>query len=423
MAIWDRFMGKGDGRALTGANAVARSNAVTGMADSWLRNILIRSAPRYYSPRAVMQLPAVAASVRLVQAQLASLPMVVEERRGDDWEPVQPDDPEALIVSGRWGAFESSNKARRMVARSVMLWGFAAIRVDRDGARLAGLTVLNPDEVQRNEENGEVVYRYTPSVGGQVQLDRTDLAWFDYYDPANDRVSIVAPLELSWHAIRLGLAAIYFGSGYFERGATGELFFVQGMDDETASAVTTKEVWAEEDEMRREGRRSLLLPPGVDVKQLSSNIADAKLAEIVLTATKAAAACFSIPNILVGDDSQSTLAHAAQQELRFARNVLTDFASTLAEELSVTIWPGLARRVRFDFSDVTSEDRATRYQAYSLALNRKPWLEANEVREMEGFEPLDGGAGLDAAGNPLQDMVDEAVAASTPSDPDDDEDE
>ena len=347
------------------------------------------SVPMDYDEEAALMFPAVVRCIQLVSERAAALPMVVEQARGDEWEPVNPEDPEAVVVSKQWLPNETSATGRMMWMDSIMRFGWGVVLVEREGegGRLSGLRLLNPDaDLTRTAEAGVVVIKKN-----NVALERGDLAVIDWKPPL-DRVEVVPPLAACWPAVRAGIAADSWAGAYFADGATGTLFFMHRPDPAVViagKAGTKKLLEADleksEKEMRLGNRRSMLLPDATDVKAIASNVKDADVGNIILSATRAVCDVFGVPSQLLSDPKASTYNNVSQAGIDFARGTMSAWARRIAEELSLAIWPLGNRRVRFDLEKVTAEARRDRVYP-TIALVNAGIISPNEARLSEDYE-------------------------------------
>ena len=339
------------------------------------------AAPRRYSPYAAIGFPPVVGCLQTISERLSRLPRVVERRRGERW--VEVDDAESDVVVRMWGPTEPAGLGLFMLMKSIVLWGWGVVLIRRGaGMRVAGLRVLNPENLGRNEASGSVKYTF-----GVAELDRSDLAVLEW-SPALDRVEVIPPLAPCWPAVRAGMAANAWAGGYYERGASGQLLY-EAQGASAGQARVSKDVWAEEDRMREEGRRSLILPPGYRARPVSGNMREADVGNIVLTAKQAVCDVLGVPSVLLNDPSASTFSNKQTASLDFARGTLASWAERIGEELSLACWPDGSRRMRFDLEFATSDDRMDRVTA-TVALVNAGIVSVDEARLSEDFEALGG---------------------------------
>ena len=339
-----------------------------------------RAAPRAYSPYAAMGFPPVVGCLQTMSERLARLPRVVEDREGELWKAA--DDEEADVLTRAWSPVEPAALGLFLLMKSVMLWGWAVVVVERRGGRVVRLRVLNPENLSRDEASGRVEVKWKTEV-----LDRSDLAIWEF-SPALDRVEVIPPLAPCWPAVRAGMAANAWAGGYYESGASGNLLY-EAQSQTASQARVSEDVWKEEDRMRKQGRRSVILPPGYRARQVSSNMREADVGSIVLTSKQAVCDVLGVPSVLLNDPTASTFSNKEVASLDFARGTLASWSDRIADELSLACWPDGRRRLRFDLEYATSEGRKDRIAA-TVQLVNAGIIAVDEARASEDFEALGG---------------------------------
>ena len=357
--------------------------------SAWLQQVL-SLAPVSYSPAAARELPAVAGGVRLLANTVATLPLAVYRRGSDDALP--ENDPEVMLVTRRWapGGYETRGRALRRLVASDVLHGFGAAYVLRDGRRIERIIPLDPARLTRQNRSGRVLYRYdTGTATGLVppHPEREDLIVVEY-EPPLDGVKFVSPFRDSWPAIRAGIAANRWAGRYFDRGAQPEMVVQPTADVKTSMTDARRDLVRQLSQMRADGERFLFAPGGYSVTSIGNSAREADLLAMRRYGNEEAARIIQIAPILLQDLSRSTYANFGAAMLAFGIRA-AELANTFAEEMSAILWPDGSRLCRFDTEGIIKAPMRERYEAYKLALD-SGWKSVNQVREMEGDEPLVG---------------------------------
>lgn len=359
---------------------------------SWLERALRPLAPSTYSADVAVEFPAVSAAVRLVSRELGRMKVVVEERQADRWREVDAYvDPEAAIVARQWGAYRPKTKSLVLLARSLMLWGYAAVWIERD-PQLRGLRVLDPSAVERSivrVAGRELVvqYHYSGIDELPVVLDRRDLAWVDF-DPPLDGVSTRAPLEAVWPSFRMAVAAARYGAFHFDRGATGNVMFSPKDAPPTAAdALLSEDVWEEEDRMRSQGRTSFSMPANLQATVLSVDPRHSQLLELLNYGVQDVARTFGLTPMALQELTHGSYSNYGQSLRFMARFTLTNLAHYIADELSAMLWPSGFRRVRLAVADLGDESLLERAQRLKIE-KEAGLISPNEGRMDSNRDPV-----------------------------------
>ncbi|APF33382.1 phage portal protein [Microbacterium paludicola] len=134
-----------------------------------------------------------------------------------------------------------------------------------------------------------------------------------------------------------------------------------------------------------------VLSDSLDYVPLLLNPEDAQWIENRKYSTSQIASLFGIPAGLMNapvEGNSMTYSNIAQSWTEFARFTLQGYTREIETALSNLLPRG--QYVRFNLEALLRPDTKTRYEMHSLAMNAG-WMTANDVRKIEGLEPLDGG--------------------------------
>lgn len=363
-----------------------------GAGDRWLRIRLDSLAPDYYSAEVARELPPIANAVRLLGNELASLPIVVEQRRDGEWKPVSEFDPEYALVAAAWEPNRNAVQALRMLMDSVLLWGFAAVYVVRtEAGGVERIVLLDPERVTRAGQDGEVTYRYSgPAIAGvPARLDMGNLAFVEQA-PDHDRSrQPMSAFERSWPSVRAGIALARFNATFFDRGAVPQLFMV--VEDPKFAAQQKslqQEMNTSMDKQRAEGRTAFVVPRGLKPMSVGATPREAQVDTRVREATLSVAQLTGIPPTLLMDYNRATYVNAPTELRHFVRLTLSSWAWIVQHALSRALWPTGSRRMRFDTSDPGDESRYDTTRRLQM-LVFSGVMTANEARALLDMDPSD----------------------------------
>ena len=352
---------------------------------TWFNPSFLRHVPEHFSPVYARKLPAVKAAVAAISWRVAALPLTAYavDSGGDETAIV---DDETNLVTKRWSAFATRIDGCQRMLASALLHGHGAVYVVRRSPNgpPESFQPLDPTLIGRFRMDGEVVYRY--AGGGSLVpkiVPRDDLFWLPF-EPPQDGVTDQSPLREPWPSIRSALAATFWMSGYYDRGATPTTVYSREDGAPSGKLLDENEaLWENEDAMRRHQRRSMTLPPKWQPHQLGGNASDANAENAVNVGVQEVARIYDIPPLMLQDLSRGTYSNFAQARQGLAET-LELWAARLAAEISNVLWPGGSRVVRFDTSLAMREPFALRMQGYRTGIEGRV-LTPNEARVMEGL--------------------------------------
>ena len=384
-------------RIATKALGFMLRNANTGVNGSnWLDKIAARltSVPSHFTAKDAKRLPAVRAAIGAVSKNIAALPMsVYDVRRDGTEEEVSPTDPEVVVVTRRWSAFESANDGIQRIIAASMLRGAGSAWVERGAAnRIVSIRPLPGGMVKRVRRGGEIVYELGGLAsdyglpGNTNRIPRDDLIYLSF-EPPEDGVTDISPLDEAWDSIRSAIAATVFSGWFFERGAVPQVYVIPGAASKNRLREQIKAMWRNDDLMRRENRSSTILPPGHDVKSVGSGPRDAGVDAQRLFGIGEVARIYDIPPIVLHDLSRSTYSNYGQARRAMA-GTLEHWARRFSMEISNILWPDGRRVLRFDTSFIDNDEYKRRMEAHKLAIDIGVKTR-NQVIEEDGGEPVD----------------------------------
>jgi len=326
-----------------------------------------------------MQLLTVYGSVRLISDSIATLPLDVYRRTGDD--------AKVEIAKPKWLQQPTTNldftSWVSQVLSSLLLHGNAYVVVLRNevGA-IVELIPLDPSKVRVTRDRGRLAYM----VNGQ-RVDAEMLHLKGLMLPGSD-VGL-SPVEYARQSIGLGLAAVKFGTGYFEGEGNmpGVIEMPGSAQSETLRAIA--EQWRRR---RREGGRGLpgVLQEGAVWKPTGVTNEQAQfLATRKFTSAEIAGQMFMIDPTELGigiEGSSLTYANLEQRNTRFVRVTLLPWIVRLEKALSDLL--AQPRYVKFNIAALLRGDLQTRYAAYAVGIGAG-FLEPNEARDWEDLPPMD----------------------------------
>jgi HK97 family phage portal protein len=326
-----------------------------------------------------MQLLTVYGSVRLISDSIATLPLDVYRRTGDD--------AKGEVAKPKWLQQPTTNldftSWVSQVLSSLLLHGNAYVVVQRNevGA-IVELIPLDPSKVRVTRDRGRLAYM----VNGQ-RVDAEMLHLKGLMLPGSD-VGL-SPVEYARQSIGLGLAAVKFGTGYFE--GEGNMPGVIEMPG-SAQSETLKAIADQWRRRRREGGRGLpgVLQEGAVWKPTGVTNEQAQfLATRKFTSAEIAGQMFMIDPTELGigiEGSSLTYANLEQRNTRFVRVTLLPWIVRLEKALSDLL--AQPRYVKFNLGALLRGDLQTRYAAYAVGIGAG-FLEPNEARDWEDLPPMD----------------------------------
>lgn len=387
--------GRDGAAARTGTAVALGENSSSSMTMDELTNLL-GAAHRSSSGEAVtaetaMRVSAAYGCMSLVAGAIASLPIGIYERKGNDRDSADHDYWWMLNekASDGWTSFDAWQAI--LLSKLSHGDGFGEwIRPSPFSNRVIGWKPLMRHTVVPFKSGKDVYYRVSPDDGPSYVLDRADVIHLSSL--GFDGLTSPSPLTYAaLEAIGTALAGQRHAGQFFASGANYDYAL------KTASKLDKNQLEQLKASLiarvQNGGRGPLILGGGLEPAQLSVNSKDAEILATRLFTVEEICRIFGVPPFMVGHTDKTTSWGAGVENMGigFVRYTLQRHLTPAAQELNSKLWPV---RQRYFVEHITAAlergDLKARYDAYRTALGRageQPFITADEIRRRENMPP------------------------------------
>lgn len=270
------------------------------------------------------------------------------------------------------------------IVASMALHGNAYIHLDRDrSGNIIGLVPLHTYQMQVLPTGDQIGRKYL-HLGNEIPAeDMIHLRWFT---PPQSLVG-VSPLIQSRNLIGIAMAMDRHLGQFYAEGATPSSVLETDQKLTNEQAQILKNTWSD---THRRHRKPAVLSDGLKWRPITTSAADQQMIETREQLIRDIARIFRIPAHLIlasGGDTQ-TYQNVEQASLNFLTHTITPWLRRVEIGLSRVLPVGTD--IAFDTSSLLRTDALTRAKVNTLNVQmgaRTP----NEVRQIEGLEPYEGG--------------------------------
>lgn len=236
------------------------------------------------------------------------------------------------------------------------------------------------------------VYR-VPETGEEVPFNGEDIVYFRFPDPLR-RYRGMSPLKAAAMDVDTENKAKRFNWNFFKNSARpgGVL-----KTDKTLTQEVFDRIKVQFDNNHKgtdNAYRTALLEQGLDYQEVGFSHVDMDFIQQRTFSRDAILAIFGTPKAVLGIVEDVNRASAEASRYTFLKETITPllrkFVGTLNEQLIV---PDFGEELFFDFADLTPEDEEKKLLRYTSGL-QQGWMSANEVREQEGLNSVQGADNL-----------------------------
>ena len=254
--------------------------------------------------------------------------------------------------------------------------------------------------VERNDD-GEIIYRYTPTTGEKDRLKKTEQVILRRRDVLHipalgfDGLYGYSPIAMARNAIGVALACEEFGAKFFEHGArpSGVLKHPGVLKD----PAKLRESWQSIYGGSANAGKVAVLEEGVTYESISINPNEAQFLETRKFQIAEIARTFRVPLHMLNELDQATFSNITQQSLEFMTYTLTPWLTRLEQGFNKALFLPSERGkyfVKFNVGGFLRGDYETRMRGYQLAI-QSGIMSVNEARSLEDMNKISAEEGGD----------------------------
>jgi HK97 family phage portal protein len=362
------------------------------------------------SINSALGVPAVWAAVNFLSGTMASLPLHVYKRSGNDRE--RQRGQLALILNDAVSDEMSAFDWRKYVFDQVFTGGRSVTFIERNAAgQVMNLWPLDPDRTTVRRQSGRK--RYELRENGKSKWydagEVIDLAFMMRPDQTTHRSPILANAEI----MALAQAVTKHGAKFFRAGGVPP-FAIEGPFQTAAGlARAADDLESAVKKAARENRLAITLPGGHTIKPIGADPEKSQLVETQRFLIEQIARIYSLPPVFLQDLTHGTFSNTEQQDLQLSKHTITRWATQFEKELNLKLFGRKKndRFVEFNLDGLLRGDFASRMGGYATGIQNGV-MTPNEVRRRENLSPADGGDSLMIQGAtvPIKSQIDKIAA-------------
>lgn len=344
------------------------------------------------STDSAMRLSAVYRSVAIISGAIASLPLPVYRRIGEDREKVR--DAEYWLLNERPTPAFSAAAFWEYMLRSMLLNGDGFAYVRRDGInRGAEFIPMDPRKVTPRRDGNDVVYDYVDNENRIVRLDSDSVLHF----PTIGFDGLKSQSVISYAArqtIGTSLATEDHAGRLFSNGGTSRvvLKFPNSVKQDQVDGLRAQ--WTERYGGTANSHLPMVLTNGGDATAISLTAVDQQLLESRRFHVEDIARAFGVPPHMIGHTDKTTSwgSGIEQMSIGFVQYTLQPHLRRIEQELNHKLFKTSRLFVEFNVDGLLRGDSKSRGDFYRQAIGGSQgpgWMKRNEVRRLENLPQLD----------------------------------
>jgi len=375
------------GLGIQGLQDSRKDYALTGEIARELFPYVFQSAGIYVTPGNALTFSAVWAAVRILAETVASIPLILYERRQDGGRDRAINHPLYYLLHDQFNDEMTSYTARETIMAHLATWGNSYNQlIYTAGGQLQEIIPQPPDEmmVERDPDTRQLVYklRNTP-IQNVLHIPGLSM----------DGIVGLSPIQYHRKAVGLGIAAQAYGAGIFENGAKPGGVLEHPAQLSGKARENLRQSWNEMHQGPGNSGRIAILEEGMTFKGITIPPEDAQFLQTRKFQVGEIARIFRIPPHMLADLDRATFSNIEQQSLEFVVYSIMPWLKRIEQILSKELLTPAERKVYFiEFlvDGLLRGDIKTRFEAYGIA-RQNGWMSANEIRIRENMNPVPGG--------------------------------
>jgi HK97 family phage portal protein len=346
----------------------------------------------HVNERSAMQLSVVYACVRVLSESLAALPWLLHRRLPGGGKERALDHPLYKLIHDRPNPELSSFNFRELLEVHRLLYGnaFAEIETSR-GGQVIGLWPLLSDRTQKVklDDGKKVVITH---VAGQPQAIAADRV-LHIPGLGFDGLNGLSPIKMAAQAIGVALAAEEFAARWFGSGARPSMILSHPAKLSTQAAERIRESAEQNNAGLSQSHRIMVLEEAMKAERWGVPANEAQFIETQKWQADQIARVYRVPPHKVGLLDRATNNNIEHQDIEFVRDTLLPTARRWEQPTEHALLRESERDehdIEFLFDALLRGDSETRHKVYAAG-RQWGYFSANDVREMENLNPIEGG--------------------------------
>ena len=339
---------------------------------------------------------AVYACIRLLADTLASLPLILYQRLEPRGKEKAFKNPLYKLLHDKANPYMTAFTWRETMMGHVLGWGNAYSQIIYSGGGYpVELWPLRPDMTRPKKIPGtRDIYYETVINGVTIPLPASEVLHIPGL--GFDGMIGYSPITLAREAIGLSLATEEFGARFFGSGTHPGVIVTRPAGASDLSGEATDRLRKQLTDAQAglgKAHRLMLLEEGMTIAQIGVSPEDSQFLQTRQFQLSEIARFFGVQEHLVGALDRATNNNIEYQGLEFVIYTMRPWFVRWEQTLNQKLIPENQQdTLFFEFlaEGLHRGDQKSRYDAYSIG-RQWGWLSANDVREIENMNPIEGG--------------------------------
>jgi HK97 family phage portal protein len=338
-----------------------------------------------------LTVPAVSAAVNFIAETMASLPKeVYRENRKGEREEIK--NGVSRLLAAAPNDFQSAYEFWKGLFVDKLTHGRGVAYIERNEAgTVINLWRMDPTRTTVRRDGFVTSYQYQQPGGYRETYTAAEVIDLPFM-LMGDGYTARSPIVIGKEAIGLAIAATQYGARFLANGGVPP-FAVTGNFQSPAAAQRAADDFAGAvKKAALEDRQALVLPVGLEVKQIGATPDDAQLVDVQRWCVEQIARLYMLPPTFLQDLTHGTYSNTEQQDLHVSKHTILHHVEQLEGELNLKLFGRRASTtcVEVEMDGLMRGDFTNRMEGWARAINCG-LVTPNEARAAENYPPKPGG--------------------------------
>ena len=348
------------------------------------------------TPETAMRHATVYSCVRVVTEDIAKLPLILYRRLRKGGKERAKDHPLYRVLHSRPNGWQTSFEFRQLFQRNLELRGNAyAEKIIGSDGRIEQLIPIHPDRVEETEQlpNGKIRYQIRKDGGERRPYLQEQI--FHLRGFSTDGITGMSTIREQRESIGVGLSAQQFRLNMYRNGGrpSGALIHPAPQAPKQEGREDFRNRIRQEYGGPENAGKIMVLWENMKWEPMGMTMEDAQFIEAIKADWFQICGMFRVPPHKTGNLERATFSNIEEQAIEYVVDGLMGRIARWEQAISRDLLTEAGQDeyfVEFLIDGLLRGNVQNRYTAYSIA-RRGKWMNANEIRELENMNPIEGG--------------------------------
>lgn len=321
--------------------------------------------------------------------RIAAIPIHLYKKRGEEVEEVN--DGPLINLLYRINDFTTKFDHFWLMTQYLLSVGEAPLFLGINGGIPTDILLLRPDRLTAKFSKETIIdhWEYKKDYGSKpVRIEREELILLRIPDPETPFRG-KGVLSAAAKTVDIDNASESWNFEFFKNSARPDVVLTteQSLNQEQVNDLSDK--WKKKYAGSGNRYKLAILTNGLKPEKMSLSQRDMEFLEQQKFSRDKILSIFGTPKSVVSITDDVNRANAEAGNYAFAVNTIRPMMRRITEQLNEFLVPFFGYDLFLDFEDPVPEDQEAKLKRYDNAL-KNGWMAINEVRKIEGLEPIDG---------------------------------